>query len=86
MTTTALPEGASGATPIRGLTSAEVLERRRQGLGNNARIATSRTYTEIIRENVFTFINNVLCVLGVFLGLLGRTSDAVTSVGVAMLN
>ena len=71
---------------LQGLTTAEVNERRARGLGNTARIATSRSYGQILRENVFTFINNVLFALGLALILLGRTSDALVSVGVIMIN
>ncbi len=71
---------------LSGLTSAEVLERRQRGLGNDARIQTGRTYGQILKENVFTFINNVLFLLGLALILLGRPSDAFVSVGVIMIN
>ena len=73
-------------TNIRGLSDSEVLERRAKGLGNNVKIKTSRSYFEILRENVFTFINNILFVLGAALILLGRTSDAVVSVGIILIN
>lgn len=69
-----------------GLTSTEVAARRARGLGNDASIQTSRTYFQIIRENVLTFINLVLFGLGLALILLGRTSDALVSVGVIMIN
>jgi cation-transporting P-type ATPase E len=73
-------------TNLRGLSVSEVLERRTKGLGNNVKIKTSRSYFEILRENVFTFINNILFVLGAALILLGRTSDAVVSVGIILIN
>jgi cation-transporting ATPase E len=71
---------------LQGLTSAEVARRKAQGLGNNAKIQASRSYGQIIRENVFTFINNILFGLGIALILLGRTSDAVVSVGIILIN
>ncbi len=71
---------------IRGLTTKEAAERRARGLGNDVKIQTSRSYPEIIRENVFTFINNILFGLGIALVLVGRTSDAVVSVGIIMIN
>jgi cation-transporting ATPase E len=46
----------------------------------------SRTYWEIIRENVFTFINICLFGLGLTLLLLGRVGDALVSTGVISLN
>jgi len=74
------------STNLQGLTAAEVLERRAKGLGNTAHIQTSRSYLQIIQENVFTFINNVLFLLGFALILMGRPSDALVSVGVIMIN
>ena len=71
---------------LNGLTQADVLERRARGQGNTAQIQTSRSYGQIIRENVFTFINNVLFGLGLALILLGRPSDALVSVGVILVN
>ncbi len=74
------------STPLQGLTESEVQLRRSKGMGNNAKLQTSRTYTQIIRENVFTFINNLLFVIGGFLAYLGRWSDAITSVSVILIN
>ena len=74
------------ATPLTGLTEQEVVQRQAQGLGNQAAIPTSRSYAQILRENVFTFINNVLFALGAALVLLGRPSDALVSVGVIFIN
>jgi cation-transporting ATPase E len=71
---------------IEGLSEAEVLARRARGQGNDARLHSSRSYVQIMRENVFTFVNNVLFGLGIALALLGRVSDALVSVGVVMLN
>ena len=47
------------ATPTDGLSDAEAERRRAAGMGNSPPLATSRTYLQIIRENVFTFINNI---------------------------
>lgn len=46
----------------------------------------SRSYWDIIRENVFTFINICLFGLGLTLLLLGRVGDALVSTGVISLN
>lgn len=54
---------------VRGLTTADVMQKRAQGLGNPPPPPTSRTYLEIFRENVFTFINGVIFFLGVALFL-----------------
>jgi cation-transporting ATPase E len=85
----AVPGPGSGdlpATPPSGLTDAEAARRRAAGLGNPAPPATSRTYAQILRENVFTFINNVIFVLGVLLVLVGRPLDALVSIGVIGTN
>ena len=73
-------------TPASGLTEAEAARRRAAGLGNSAPPATSRTYPQILRENVFTFINNVIFLLGVMLVIVGRPIDALVSLGVIGTN
>jgi cation-transporting ATPase E len=73
-------------TPAAGLSDAEAARRRGAGHGNTAPPATSRTYLQIVRENVFTFINNVIFVLGVLLILVGRPMDALVSIGVIGTN
>ncbi|CAN5704424.1 HAD-IC family P-type ATPase [soil metagenome] len=74
------------ATPAIGLTDAEARRRREQGLANAAPPPTSRTYVEIVTENVFTFVNNVLFLLGLALVLVGRPLDALVSLGVISTN
>ncbi len=69
-----------------GLTTAEVERRRAAGQGNPPAAPTTRSYAQIIRENVFTFVNNVLFGLGIALLLVGRPLDALVSVGVVSLN
>jgi cation-transporting ATPase E len=71
---------------IQGLSEREAQARRAAGRGNTAPPPTSRTYGQIIRENVFTFINNVLFLLGLALVLVGRPLDALVSVGVIGIN
>ena len=85
----ALAEPDAGPTlagALTGLSAAEVLARRAQGQGNNVALATGRSYQEILRENVFTFINGVLFSIGAVLVALGRVSDAVISVGLVFIN
>ena len=74
------------STPLSGLTEAEVNQRRAQGLGNKVPPPTGRTYAQIFRENIFTFINMVIFVLGMALVLVGRPSDALISLGVISAN
>lgn len=71
---------------LRGLTESEVNARRQRGLGNNVRLDASRSYRQIVRENVFTFLNIVLFGIGVVLVLLGLYNDALFSVGIAAFN
>ena len=58
----------------------------RKGLGNKVPPPTGRTYVQIFRENIFTFINMVIFLLGVALVLVGRPSDALVSLGVISAN
>ncbi len=69
-----------------GLTSAEAATRRKRGEANTAVTGTSRTYTTILRTNVFSFFNVVLFVIGIALLALGRYSDALVSVGLGLIN
>ncbi len=92
MTTLAPPPGTLGAhsdlapTPPSGLSAAEAARRREAGLGNVALRPTTRTYAQILRENTFTFVNNILFVLGIALVLVGRPTDAVVSLAVISVN
>ena len=71
---------------IVGLSETEVSARRERGQGNTVQFQSSRTYADIIRANVFTFINLVLFGIGAVLVLLGLYSDAFASVGIAFWN
>ncbi|HEY9690058.1 MAG TPA: HAD-IC family P-type ATPase, partial [Coleofasciculaceae cyanobacterium] len=62
---------------LQGLTHSEVLERRAAGQGNNAPLKTSRSYAQILRENIFTFINFVFVAISVVFLFLGSFSDAI---------
>ena len=86
--------GATSERPItqpnadlmRGLTTEEAQARRARGQGNTVSAPTSRSYRQIILENVFTFINLALFGLGISLALLGRIGDALISTGVISMN
>src|SRR5690348_16939878 len=85
--------GARAAIPVatelvlrHGLSEREVLVRRANGQGNTAPAPTSRSYRQIILENVFTFINLCLFGLGIALAALGRILDALVSTAVISLN
>ncbi len=77
---------AEPTAPLSGLSESEVTARRARGEANTAPPSTTRTFGQIIRENVFTFINDVLFVLGIALIIVGRPLDALVSVGVIMIN
>src|SRR5258705_12932188 len=64
---------------LAGLTDEEAAARRARGEGNVAPPATGRSYWQILRENLFTFVNITLFGLGFALALLGRWLDAVVS-------
>ncbi|MBW4670558.1 MAG: HAD-IC family P-type ATPase [Cyanomargarita calcarea GSE-NOS-MK-12-04C] len=59
-----------------GLTEEEVKKRRAEGLGNNVSLQTSRSYRQILTENLFNFINIVFFTISVVMILLRRYSDA----------
>ena len=69
-----------------GLTQQEVAERVARGEVNKAPGGTDRSYLEIIRQNVFTFINIMLFAIGVVLIMVGRLDDALVTVGVVLVN
>lgn len=74
------------STPLPGLTEREAADQRARGLGNNVRLETSRTYAQIVRANLLTFINFVLFGIGIVLMLLGLYTDALLTVGIAFMN
>lgn len=83
-----LQEDASpyGDTPLQGLTEIEAKKRRKEGHGNNIKIKTSRSYMEILKENLFTFFNIVLFILGLLLAILGKPTEAIITSGVVFVN
>jgi len=83
----ALPPGIGVLmSAINGLSESEVQSRRKQGLGNETNLKPSRSYWDIVRANLFTFFNNILFTIGVALIALERYSDALTSVGLGLVN
>ena len=71
---------------FRGLSEGEVIARRKQGLGNNMTFNTSRSSSQILRENLFTFFNMVLVILGVLLIAFGAALEAFITSGVLLIN
>jgi cation-transporting P-type ATPase E len=76
----------TASSGLLGLSTEEVQRKRASGEGNSAPAPSGRTYWQIVRENVFTFINVCLFGLGFTLVLLGRPMDALISTGVILLN
>src|SRR5690242_17712529 len=72
--------------PLQGLSTHEVKIRRAAGKGAVMPPPTGRTYTQIIREDVFTLINNLLFLLCAAMLLLGQFSEAVVSAGAVLFN
>jgi cation-transporting ATPase E len=69
-----------------GLSHHEAAARRAAGQGNDTPIQTSRTYWDIFRDNLFTFINGVYFFLSLVLIALGRASDVLVLACVILLN
>lgn len=59
---------------LAGLTEQEATARRAAGKGNDIPTQTSRTYWDIWRDNLFTFINWLYFFISIFLIALGRAS------------
>ncbi|NET46808.1 HAD-IC family P-type ATPase [Okeania sp. SIO2B3] len=59
-----------------GLTENEVIARRTAGLGNQVKLDTSRSYSQILKENLFTFINAVFLTISLVLLSISRYGDA----------
>ena len=71
---------------LQGLSTHEVEARRAAGKGAHMPPPTGRTYAQILREDGFTLINNILFVLCVALLLLGQYSEALVSAGAVLFN
>ncbi|MGZ3622921.1 MAG: HAD-IC family P-type ATPase [Ktedonobacteraceae bacterium] len=69
-----------------GLSTREVQARRAAGKGALMPPPTSRTYAQIVREDVFTLIHTILFVLCAALLLLGQYSEALISAGAVFFN
>jgi len=71
---------------MNGLTAKEVAERQERGAVNKTAQGGGRSYTDIIRTNLFSFFNNILYAIGILLIVLGELNDAVLSVGLGVFN
>lgn len=84
----AQPTQPTPSNPVspNGLSEADVAQRVAQGKVNKAPGGTGRSYFEIVRQNVFTFINIILFSIGIVLVILGRADDAIVTAGVVLIN
>ena len=82
----ASPDSSKKSSLYQGLSQREVDDRRAHGLGNNVAFKTSRTFVEILRENLFTFFNLVLAMLGILLVSFGLAIEALITSGVLLIN
>jgi cation-transporting ATPase E len=77
---------AERSATLQGLSESDVIARRAQGLGNDVAFKTSRTLGQILRDNLFTFFNMVLVILGVLLISFGALVEALITSGVLLIN
>ncbi len=85
------PVQPSSATPspspvTAGLSAGEVQQRRAQGLTNDVPVKSSRSLSEILRENFLSLTNIILFAIMIVLVSVGKPSDAVVTGGVVLLN
>lgn len=71
---------------FQGLSEDDVITLRKKGLGNNLTLKTSRTLGQILHDNLFTFFNMVLVILGVLLVVFGAAIEAFITSGVLLIN
>lgn len=76
----------SNSLSLSGLSQPEAAHRKATGLGNDIPLKSSRTYRDIFRDNLLTFINGVYFFLCLVLLALGRVSDVVVVAFIVLLN
>lgn len=81
-----MPPPAEKSANFQGLSQEEVIFRRTKGMGNTLTFKTSRSFGQILRDNLFTFFNMVLVVLGILLVSFGATVEAFITSGVLLIN
>lgn len=81
-----LPESDHESFSFKGLSQHEVDARLSHGLGNNVAFKTSRSFRQILRENLFTFFNMVLVILGALLVIFGSAVEGLITSGVLLIN
>lgn len=73
-------------TSFSGLTSSEVVSRRKQGQGNDLDTSASRSYWDIIYHNIFNPIHIIFYLIGIALVSVGQLGDALASVWLVLIN
>lgn len=71
---------------FRGLTSSEVQQRKAQGLTNQVPLRSSRSLTQIFRENFLSLTNTILFGIMIVLVTVGEPGDAFVTGGVVLIN
>jgi cation-transporting ATPase E len=74
------------ATPDDGLTEEEATRRHAQGLGNDARITSGRTYADILKDNLLQPVNILLTAICVVLAALQLYGDAAVTIVLVIVN
>jgi cation-transporting ATPase E len=77
---------ATASSPSTGLTTAQVADQRRAGATNALVTGTSRSYAAIVQTHVLSTYTTILFSIGVVLLVLDRPGDALTSVGIGLVN
>lgn len=72
--------------PVGGLSAAEAAQRLSKDGGNVIPNAGGHTWWDIVRRNLFTFINVTLIIIGLVLIAMGRPRDALLASGLAVIN
>ncbi len=85
MTITAPVGAPDGAAPP-GLSEADAAARLASEGGNVTPDVGGRSWWDIVRRNLFTFINITLVIVGIILVVMGRPRDALLASGLAVIN
>ncbi len=80
------PGVASNAVLPTGLSTTEAATRLKTEGGNVVPDAGGRSWWDIVRRNLFTFINITLIFIGIVLILMGKPRDALLASGLAVIN
>ncbi len=69
-----------------GLSEAAVRERKLNGLQNRIHISSGRSYIQILRQHLFTFINTVLFTIAITLVAMDRAGDGLATMSLVVFN